>query len=267
FFGLSLGQILILPLLQNAKPLNPLPSFLTSVPRLLKICQSIRGQMSKSRLLYQIIVLAIFSLVLSACSQSVSTEEVMMTPGQCYAEEDQGIGKYPGWSWLGMTVGYSTEQDLVAKLGKPKSVFPWPTNVGKPLACVYRYQLEDWPKFWLAKNKIIGIEFSKSTVEFHTDELPGTLHEAKSLYGRPELVGWSSIYGAGYRSVVWLNRGIQAEVAVGGDCWIANILYFTPMGDDEFDASLWSQLVLTTNPTLNSDQPDTMPRDPFDWDR
>ena len=218
--------------------------------------------MNKIKPLCHFFVLTSLWFAMSACTRFAPVVKIPMTIEPCVAENQQ-YGKDSSWSWLDITIGYSTERDLVAKLGRPQNISPWPGNATNPLACIYRYQLEDGSQFWVAGNKVIGIGFWKSTAQFNADDLPGTMVEAIDLYGRPEIVGWSSIYGSGYRSVIWVDRGIQAEIDVYGDGMITDILYFTPVSD--FSALPWARLVLEKNPTLDTDSPDMMPRDPFDW--
>jgi hypothetical protein len=173
----------------------------------------------------------------------------------------------PGWTWYGITIGSSTEQDLINKLGEPSTRAPWPPSRGKLVACVYRYaDLDNFSEFWLTGGKVVAIQIATHDDETRLRGQPATLDELKELYGRADLVGWHPVYGAGHRSVVWTSEGMLAIVFRGEpDDWIGRILYFPPMSHDEFSDSMWSWYVLYTNPTLDTDVIDTLPRDPFDW--
>ncbi len=221
---------------------------------------------------YLVLSLTIFLLVLlGACSK------IAVSPGEAVTEEPscsgsdisaQDLPKEPSWTWLGITVGKSTEQDVIAIYGKPKRTRLWPPD--QPEACILIYTLDDDSilNFWLAGDLVIGFGVGQPYPlrDFPIDA-PRTLEEAKDLYGRAEIVGYST-GGYGARSVVWLRHGMQATVNIRtDDNSIDRILYFTPITEDEFHNSLWSGLVLDENPTLypGSDVWDNAPKDPFEW--
>lgn len=178
---------------------------------------------------------------------------------------NQTIEDAQNWMWLNISICNSTKQDLIATLGEPKSIRAWPGEGDQHLTDNYHYDLDDHPIFWIKGNKVVGIGFSASKSQFQTEDLPETVSEVKRLYGRPELVGWS-IYGSVYRTVVWSSKGVLVEVRVDDDrdqSRISNIVYFSPMAEDEFINSPWSRFVLDSRP--NSDYVDFLPQDPFDW--
>lgn len=208
--------------------------------------------------------------LLGACSKmAISPGEVITEEPLCSGNDipTQGLPKEPSWTWLGITVGKSTEQDVITAFGEPKRTRLWPPD--QPEACIFIYTLDDDSiiRVWLAGDMIIGLEVGQPYPlrDFPIDA-PRTLEEAKKLYGRAEIVGYST--GGFVRSVVWLSHGVQAEISLISDNnGVGSILYFSPLTEDEFRNSLWSGLVLDENPTLypGSDLSDYAPKDPFEW--
>lgn len=209
--------------------------------------------------------------LLGACSK------IAVSPGEAVTEEPlcsgsdvsaQDLPKEPSWTWLGITVGKSTEQDVLAIYGEPKRTRLWPPD--QPEVCIFIYTLDDdsFLNFWLAGDLVVGLEVGQPyPLRSLPIDVPRTLEQAKQLYGRAEIVGYSS-GGYGVRSVVWLSHGVQAEVStITDNDGVGPILYFTPITEDEFRNSLWSGLVLDENPTLypGSDLSDYAPKDPFEW--
>lgn len=174
----------------------------------------------------------------------------------------------PARTWLGITVGSSTEQDVIDELGVPESSRLWPGD--QPQACVYIYKADvSALRVWLAGNVVIGLEFGLLYPHpaFGMVEVPQTFEEAKEQFGHAELVGYSR-HVNGVRSVIWLSHGVQAEINLVADSLpVISILYFTPMTQEEFRNSVWSSLILDSNPSLQpgSDFRENLPKDPFDW--
>lgn len=209
-------------------------------------------------------------LSITGCSSPLPEEEDTSMPTSICNSEDFPLPHYnvegsAAWTWSGITVGITTEDELLAKLGEPSSITAWPSN--EPQACIYRYQdLNNHPTFWLADSKVVGACFSTYDEQTRLDGQPATFNQAKELYGRAEIVGWTLSLGAGYRSVVWLRYGVLAEISYRGKQNIGTITYFMPMNEEEFRNSVWSTLVMETNPTTKTDNVDTYPQDPFNWE-
>jgi hypothetical protein len=194
---------------------------------------------------------------------------VTRAPGTVLPECDSAnipnpfLGEEASWSWQGITIGVSTEQDVVAAFGEPDRIHTWRDERGIR-GCVYRYQRPNlYPTFILAGDRVIGIDLRTEPGETGPAGQLETIDNVRELFGRADIVGYSGDLGAGYRSVVWLDEGILAQAIVSGP--IVYIIYFTPMTESEFADSMWSGLVLYTNPTLETDYADHFPRDPFDW--
>ena len=80
----------------------------------------------------------------------------------CYASnEHQTRGQDLSWTWLDITVGVSTEQDVSEMFGDPESKSPWINfATGEQQACIYGYTINDEGiRFWLQDDKVVGIEF------------------------------------------------------------------------------------------------------------
>jgi hypothetical protein len=216
-------------------------------------------------------IIALILLTSALCSCSAHENNTDDNQFECDATED-GITQYTfresEWMWLNIQVGKSTVQDTIANLGQPELTRLWPT--ANPQICRYVYDDGNGGSIviWLAERSVVGIEFVQPyPQQAFAVEAPRTLEQAKTQYGRPDIVGYSEL-GFGIRSVIWLDEGIQAEVSnVSEDNRIGTILYFSPMSQEEFEVSPWSALVLDENPTLcpTCDLRDYAPRDPFDW--
>ncbi len=215
------------------------------------------------------LTLAVLSLSMAGCSRLAPEGKGLTAARACNSQDiplpDYNIEEGAAWTWLDITIGVTTEEELLAELGNPGSISPWPQSSREPQACVYRYQqLDNYPTFWLAGGRVIGARFSTYDDQTRMNGQPATFNEAMELYGRAEIVGWNPL--GGHRSVVWLNYGILAEVIVGGKQKVSTMLYFSPMDEEVFGDSLWSHFVLETNPTVGTDHIDDYPRDPFTWE-
>lgn len=202
-----------------------------------------------------------------SCSQTTSRQETLMILDNCNtSDRNRAVQDTSNWTWLDITICVSTKQDLIEVLGQPKIIRAWPVEGREKLTDNYHYEFDDYLIFWVATNKVIGIGFSSRNSQFlQTENLPKAINEAKEFYGRPELIGWS-VYGSWYRSVVWPDRGVLAEVRIANDLdesRIVNIIYFTPMTKDEFTHSPWAKFFLTLRP--ESDNIEMLPQDPFNW--
>lgn len=210
--------------------------------------------------------------VLGACSQVTTDRDTITEQKECTGADvpGQNLPEASAWTWLNVTIGESTEQDIIAEFGEPDLTRLRPD--GRPEACLYIFKEDDGNSFnvWIAGDTVIGLEFGQTYPRqptFQRAEIPRTFEQAKELYGRAELVGYSN--GGFARTIVWPTKGIQAEVSIVSESLaIGAIRYFTPMTEEEFYNSLWSNYILEENPTLypTSDLRDTAPKDPFDWD-
>jgi hypothetical protein len=220
-----------------------------------------------NRNLYLVYIL-IF-IVSTACSWTpFKTRPVFATRDECKMSSKAQISENTSsWTWLGVTVGASIEQDLITKFGEPDAIH-FEQEVPQVVCTYFYHTLDngDAVTFWLADGKVIGIDLWEPAHQLLTDERV-TIDDAKALYGRPELVGWSKVYGAGYRAVVWLDQGVMAQVSLrwnNGKTAISNATYFSPMTEEEFASSPWARFILD-KPNLNTDYVDYGPQDPFEW--
>ncbi|MEM7343643.1 MAG: hypothetical protein AAF485_05335 [Chloroflexota bacterium] len=131
--------------------------------------------------------------------------------------------------------------------------------------CIYFYDpLDngDPVTFWLGNGRVIGIELWEPAHQLEIEDKV-TIDNAQNLYGRPDLVGWSRIYGPNHRAVVWLEDGAMADVDRYGR--LVNLLFFTPVAEEEFETLPWARNI-EDEPNLDSSWVDLGPRDPFDWE-
>lgn len=220
---------------------------------------------------YWVVSLVIVSLLLLGACGQISTKEGVTEQNQCSGDDVPAIAlpQGPTWTWLDITIGESTEQDVVNRFGVPDLTRLWPRE--QPQACIYVYkETTNTFRVWLAGNTVIGLESGRTygDAAFHMKGAPLTFEQAKELYGRAELIGYSNLE-YGMRSVAWINQGVQAEVSIYIEGMpISTIRYFTPMTEEQFSDSLWSQLILDENPTQGPPYEliDIGPKDPFDWD-
>lgn len=169
------------------------------------------------------------------------------------------------WDWMDITVGQSSEEEIIAKFGPPEQTVVWPITAS-PVACVYYYHRDDvFFGVWLAGGQAIGLEFRDIKPNYRINEtaMPASFEQAKQLYGRADIVGWSD-RGSGFRSIAWLEQGIQADISLIANNRIAIARFFPEFTSEEFEATLWSNLVFNEQ-SSGGDVVDTAPRDPFDW--
>lgn len=218
-------------------------------------------------------------IVVVACSEEKTANQNQVETLQaalnsdCQALNDHQIsGQEPSWNWLDITVGASTEQDVIERFEETESKGPWiDFATGEQQACVYGYTINDeGVRFWLQNDNVVGIEFiNYGRSEFQIEELPETVKEAAELYGHPDNVGWTRMDSFA-RALVWLDKGILIVAHVGHPDSLKNPIirsfYFNPMTESEFDSSLWSFYLIEIQPPIAGDAIDTAPRDPFDWE-
>jgi hypothetical protein len=219
------------------------------------------------RMLLQVALVGSVLLTLIGCKTDMSKhEDLVNVVEKCDSASIQYEGGPSDWNLLDIKIGISSEDDLLAIHGEPTKIASWPSrNTESPLACIYYYTSADGqPAFWLAGGKVIGIEIQKYGNGYTLPDLPETQEDAKIMYGKPDIIGWSRY--PGLRSCVWTNKGIQAELSVAGNQNIDKIVLFPPMSEKEFSESLWAGLVADINYSLFTDSVDNLPIDPFDWD-
>lgn len=80
-------------------------------------------------------------MLTTACSNDVSAQnaanETREGPVPCDSSgssAQQDLPRTTGWTWFGITVGVSREQDVTATFGESEDVYAWPDPSSKPLA-------------------------------------------------------------------------------------------------------------------------------------
>jgi hypothetical protein len=218
-------------------------------------------------------VLGLMLMVLSACSKGIATSQAHAWPekGESACIHIPTVYTQTGeasWTWLGVTVGQTTRQELLEMLGDPKETNLWFGFLQPRFlqACILGYEINDERvTFWIVNDIVTGIEFSKSSdSSFSSEELPSTVYDARNLYGLPTLVSWTP-YGPGYRTVIWTDRGVLIQAVAVSNAWVAQVFYFSPVAESDFNYTPWAQLVLNQQPDLTGDVVYDLRRDPFDW--
>lgn len=201
-------------------------------------------------------------VVLVTCSQNEPAKELVIVD---FCQKSTGNTRI--WTWLNITICASTQQQLVETLGQPEVIRAWP-NKHQNWGSTYFYDFDTPHIFWVFQSKVVAIGlFSTSTSQFQIDALPKTIDDLKGLYGRPDLVGWG-MYGPGYRTFVWPEKGILADVRIAmtdrnNKSTTSYIMYFNSMTNEEFTNSPWVRYFFTERP--QSDVVDLLPQDPFEW--
>jgi len=191
------------------------------------------------------------SVVVTECNTSIEAEDIVITPS---------------WTWLDITVGVSTRQDVLAKFGKPESINHWSTEKIEGI-CRYRYLLDGKRVvFWLNQDKVIGIEFLTPTYQLQVSGQAARVNDAVTLYGYPDMVGWGR--ATSYRTIIWMSKGVLAEVILVHETeksLVSNIIYFSPMNETEFTNSVWAEFIRDMRPESDSDSIDAWSENPFGW--
>jgi hypothetical protein len=182
----------------------------------------------------------------------------------------------PSWTWFEITVGESSSEDLISKYGEPLTKRFFPVG-GEPAGCIYQYSLDGHTVFfYIVDGRVYAIEIPAPSYLFGNDAI-FTLVDVVGMYGRPELVGFNTPYGSGYRTLVWPVEGVQAFVSLGLELSaerpplidisradIVSLVYSSPTSVEEYQESFLSIWFHETRP--ESDVFEVYPQDPFDWE-
>jgi hypothetical protein len=220
------------------------------------------------------------AILLSACLQinlsNAATPDNKQLEEICEKSTSQSnVRPNPSWTWFNIIIGESTYEDLISNYGTPitRQIFP---SIRKPLGCIYQYKLDDHTVFfYIMDGQIVAIETPAPSYLFGTGAiLP--LADFVEKYGRPEMVGFNSPYGSGYRTLVWLREGVQAFVSLGLELSaerpllidinradIVSLVYSSPTSAEEYQESFISIWFHETRP--ESDIFEAYPQDPFEW--
>jgi len=180
-----------------------------------------------------------------------------------------------GWTWYGITVGRSTAGDLISKHGEPITKEPF--SISKELeGCEYQYNIDNNIVFFtILGGRVYEIEIRSPGLLLRGNNENVSLGDILQLYGKPDLIGFNKVY-ENSRTVVWLDKGVQAVVAIGHEssvdgtlsididkAMLVNLSYFSPTTLQDYFSTVTSYSYSETLP--KSDVMDPYPRDPFDW--
>jgi hypothetical protein len=209
------------------------------------------------------------AFLISGCAKMSST---VKNGHDCKMPDETSVKSLPlTWDQVdlqGIEPRVSTVEDVLEKFGLPESVTPWRISE-QQVVCHYRY-LQGGLLFWVYEGSILGIEFPKPPDRFpfpaaQVLNLPSTVEKARELYGCPEIVDWHR-HGGGYRTVIWISKGVLLEVGLNydlNDSRILRVIYIGTITDEEFQGSLWRTRIPESMPKGDSVYP--WPKNPFNW--
>lgn len=220
-----------------------------------------------------LIVFTIIPIVLTNCDKSIDNHPVESE----VCLNVSGDEKKTGWTWFEITAGVSTFQELTENFGQPESIVVNSHKLFDKERCLVKYVIEDNNVlFTIEEGRVIAIEFYNPGYPFGKSNI--SLNDLVENQGYPDLIGYNKPYGSGYRTIVWLNQGVQAVVVVGAiEAWPPSKLteveltefhvlgteYFYPMTEIEYRKSYLSSWYTEERP--ESDVIDLYPMNPFGW--
>ena len=207
----------------------------------------------------------LFIFIIYWVSTSLATEGNMTE--NCL--EEPGPEKGGGWTWFGITMGVSTRSDMFETFGEPEKE-PMVYHKGRDQTeCSYSYSLEESNLFIsIINGRIAAIEFLSP--DYPLGKKDPKFSDLINIFGPPDLVGYNTTYGGGARTVVWLDKGVQAVINLNRfpydpeQTMVMTIMYIYPMDEESFIKSLLSGWYSEKRP--ESDVLDLAPMDPFKWE-
>ncbi len=204
-------------------------------------------------------------LICMSCNQNNATDELiesvdplLCSEGSLDKNSDSG-----GYTWSGITVGITSMQEVISKLGEPIRIKQTNIEENSVMVCELIF---DKSTFWVSGDTVVGIEFASFGKRSPEEDLPQNIEDLARQYGKPDIVGWSSRYGPNYRLAIWPEKGVAAEILVSDQISkVVSVLYFSPLPTSEFTISTFSFRVKFSRPEIG-DVVDTSPQDPFNWD-
>jgi len=173
--------------------------------------------------------------------------------------------------WNGVTVGISTEQDVLSAFGSPSEIYHEDSTALKTTTYSYFDESDTQTGLiWITlKGDVVDV-INLDSEAIQSKGGPRLMVDLVNLLGRPDIVSWSSLQGS--RTLIWPTKGIAATVgfwAVEVDSsenhiWILEI--FPPMDTNTFgESTYYADLIPEANlyPTSEANASE----DPFDWNR
>lgn len=191
--------------------------------------------------------------------------------------------------WFGIQPCRSTEEDVAEILGIPEEISGLQEYTTHKYSNIFTtldyHQLYIW--FMPENEKLIvnGILLI-DLMPINQDSLdinPLLLSEFTDIYGKPNRVYWSTMSDT--RFLTWFDDGVAVNASAGttnttplktepvSEQIIYSILYFCPMSKKDFEGILWpwpnypwtGYKNMNINVYPQTDAPDSLPRDPYDW--
>lgn len=189
----------------------------------------------------------------------------------------------PPPSWHRITPGQTLLEEALDILGQPDSI---ERRYGYE---VYRYlerkDLGNWElvELWIAEHNeslmVVGV--LRAWPRFEKDRSIAdvqTLAQLVEQYKRSDKTTWTT--SCKQRYLIWAHEGVAASVAAQPNFFypeeylVNNILLFAPVQSSQFMSTPWPYPDTVSEwssqnpcPSQNSDAPDTLPEDLYDWDK
>ncbi|MCL4264499.1 MAG: hypothetical protein KJ069_14845 [Anaerolineae bacterium] len=221
----------------------------------------------KKRSTVNYLFILLLSIIIAGCQYGgqVNLDEGVPNEANCSNLSPQdALFQSVGITWAGITVGESTKDDVITKFGEPDVIVSQEGTIPFRGICWMFYR--DGPHFWISQDRVIAVDLAnfgfRTAVEI---ELPKDVQELRTLYGKPDFVGWHAPYNHPWgRLAVWPTEGVMANITIDSQ-QVASVVFFPPMSESDFLNSGLSQFISFTE-TPSGDIVDMVKRDPFNWE-